>query len=290
MANYEIIALNETTPQLVAPTSSDTGTCAGNIVVTLDITGQTINATGDTSAGDAAAMGYTSVLGAIITGQGSTYDVTLVNDADATVLGIPTGTTNVAIPTGDLTVSAGDVTQTPATGDGIYLNSATAAVSNLAFGVDASSTRIIQFNRTTGIWHFGRGTTKDTIATELFTIAGSGNCTIPAGDLTLTAGFINLGTALEVTIATGVITATQSHHTVDTEANAASDTLDTISGGTEGDILFIRTVNNARDVIVGHNTGNIILKGGASVTLGSTNDSMMVIYNGTSWNEVLNYT
>jgi hypothetical protein len=64
----------------------------------------TIEPTGDTSAGDNAAMGYTSVLGAILTGQGSTNDVTLVNDADATVLGIPTGTTNVAI-IGDLTAN-----------------------------------------------------------------------------------------------------------------------------------------------------------------------------------------
>ena len=42
------------------------------------------------------------MLGAIITGQGSTNDVTLVNDADATVLGIATGTTNVDV-VGDLT-------------------------------------------------------------------------------------------------------------------------------------------------------------------------------------------
>ena len=64
----------------------------------------TFEPTGDTSTGDNAAMGYTSVLGAILTGQGSTNDVTLVNDADATVLSIPTGTTNVAI-TGDITAN-----------------------------------------------------------------------------------------------------------------------------------------------------------------------------------------
>ena len=47
-----------------------------------------LEATGDTSAGDNAALGYTAALGAILTGQGSTNDVTLVNDADATVLGL----------------------------------------------------------------------------------------------------------------------------------------------------------------------------------------------------------
>lgn len=62
-----------------------------------DITAQTFAATGDTSAGDNASMGYTATEGAIITGQGSTNDVTIKNDADADVFKIPTGTTNVEI-------------------------------------------------------------------------------------------------------------------------------------------------------------------------------------------------
>ena len=53
----------------------------------------------DTSAGDDAGLGYTSAEGVIITGQGSTSDVTIKNDADATVLSIPTGTTKVGIGT-----------------------------------------------------------------------------------------------------------------------------------------------------------------------------------------------
>ena len=53
----------------------------------------------DTSAGDDAGLGYTSAEGLILTGQGSTSDVTIKNDADATVLSIPTGTTNVGIGT-----------------------------------------------------------------------------------------------------------------------------------------------------------------------------------------------
>ena len=53
----------------------------------------------DTSAGNDAGLGYTSAEGIIITGQGSTSDVTIKNDADATVLSIPTGTTNVGIGT-----------------------------------------------------------------------------------------------------------------------------------------------------------------------------------------------
>ena len=61
------------------------------------VTGATLEATGDTSAGDNAAIGFTSTEGIIITGQGSTNDVTIKNDADADVLEIPTGTTEVNI-------------------------------------------------------------------------------------------------------------------------------------------------------------------------------------------------
>jgi len=61
------------------------------------MTAATFEPDGDTAAGDNAAIGYTSALGIIVTGQGSTNDITLVNDADATVLAVPTGTTNVDI-------------------------------------------------------------------------------------------------------------------------------------------------------------------------------------------------
>ena len=56
-----------------------------------------------TSAGDNAAIGYTAAEGLILTGQGSTNDVTVKNDADADVIKVPTGTTNVEI-VGNLTV------------------------------------------------------------------------------------------------------------------------------------------------------------------------------------------
>jgi len=89
---------------------------AGTVTSSGVITGSTLEATGDTSASDNSAIGYTAAEGIIITGQGSTNDVTIKNDADTEVLGIPTGTTNVNIvgvttaetfePDGD--TSAGD--------------------------------------------------------------------------------------------------------------------------------------------------------------------------------------
>ena len=69
-------------------------TSAGLDVVA-DVTAATFQPDGDTAAGDNAAIGYTSVLGLILTGEGSTNDVTIVNDADTTVMGVATGTTTV---------------------------------------------------------------------------------------------------------------------------------------------------------------------------------------------------
>ena len=71
---------------------------AGHLDVTGDITGSTINADGDTAAGDNAAIGYTAAEGLILTGQGSTSDVTLKNDADGTVFTVPTGTDDILFP------------------------------------------------------------------------------------------------------------------------------------------------------------------------------------------------
>jgi hypothetical protein len=68
---------------------------ATSLTTTGVITGGTVEATSDTAAGDNAAMGYTSAEGLILTGQGSTNDITIKNDADTAVISIPTGGTNV---------------------------------------------------------------------------------------------------------------------------------------------------------------------------------------------------
>jgi len=79
-----------------------------NLTTTGVITGATVEATGDTSADDNAAMGYTSAEGLILTGQGSTSDVTIKNDADTTVMSIATGTDDVTFAD-DLLLSSGAV-------------------------------------------------------------------------------------------------------------------------------------------------------------------------------------
>ena len=84
------------------------------------IAGATMEPTGDTAAGDNAAIGFTAAEGLILTGQGSTGDVTIKNDADALVAHVPTGTTgvnfagDVIVPDGDLILGSTAVTATGA--------------------------------------------------------------------------------------------------------------------------------------------------------------------------------
>ena len=99
----EVVAYDSFSIGDVVPASSG-GTFSGALSSSGDITGLTLNATGDTSAGDNAALGFTATEGAILTGQGSTSDITIKNDADSTVMSVATGTVN--------TVFAGNVTAT----------------------------------------------------------------------------------------------------------------------------------------------------------------------------------
>lgn len=80
-------------------TVTGTSELKNNVTVTGDVTASgTVLPTGDTAAGDAAALGFTSTEGLILTGQGSTSDITLKNDADATVFSVPTGTDDILFP------------------------------------------------------------------------------------------------------------------------------------------------------------------------------------------------
>lgn len=86
----------------------------------------------------------------------------------------------------------------------------------------------------------------------------------------------------ELTIAAGVVTATHSRHAIDTEADAATDDLDTINGGVDGMVLFLRPESGSRDVVVKHATGNIGMKNGSDFTLNESGDRLMLMYNSSS--------
>ena len=103
-----------------------------------DVIGATLQATGDTAAGDTAALGYTAAEGLILTGQGSSNDITLKNDADATVMSVATGTTTVAMA-GAATVGAA-----------LTVTGAITASSTLAVTGDITATGNIIGNSTSG--------------------------------------------------------------------------------------------------------------------------------------------
>ncbi len=92
---------------------------------------------------------------------------------------------------------------------------------------------------------------------------------------------IALGAAAELTIATGVITKTQSYHDVDTESGDATDDLDTINGGSEGDILILKAEHTDRTIVIKNGTGNIACD--ADITLDTTSEFVVLIYDGTNW-------
>ena len=91
----------------------------------------------------------------------------------------------------------------------------------------------------------------------------------------------------ELTIASGAITVTGNYHDVDTEADAASDDLDTINGGVDGAILVLRANNDARTVVVKDSTGNIELAGG-DMSLDNTQDTITLIFDNalSAWLEI----
>lgn len=106
------------------------------------------------------------------------------------------------------------------------------------------------------------------------------NTTAIANILAGATGFtqLSLGTTSDKTIAGGIITADKSRHRLDTEGAAATDDLDTISGGAAGDVLRISIVNGARIVRLKHNTGNIYLASEADLWLDSTSKFIDLMY------------
>lgn len=93
-------------------------------------------------------------------------------------------------------------------------------------------------------------------------------------------GYLQFDAATELTIASGAVTVTQTYHRLDTESDAASDYLDTISGGAAVQLLLLRITDAGRDVIIRHNVDNISCAGGTNITLGELSDLAILIYDG----------
>lgn len=97
-------------------------------------------------------------------------------------------------------------------------------------------------------------------------------------------GELNFGAAVQLTIALGAITATKSYHTVETEGGASTDDLDTIGGGTEGDVLAIRPANGSHTVVAKNATGNLRLNGDYSMD--EAVSTLTLLFDGSNWLEL----
>lgn len=106
-----------------------------------------------------------------------------------------------------------------------------------------------------------------------------------AGSQIVRQNNIELGNST-LTIAAGVITVPAGVRgiIVDTEGAAATDDLDTISGGDTNDLITLRTASSARDITFKDGTGNLALAG--DFTADNIDDVLTLRYTGAVWAEV----
>ncbi|MGI9491270.1 MAG: hypothetical protein ACR2QF_02470 [Geminicoccaceae bacterium] len=94
----------------------------------------------------------------------------------------------------------------------------------------------------------------------------------------------------EITISAGAASPTRTHHTIDTESDAATDDLDTLSTGnlSDGAILIIRAENAGRTVVLKHEAGGagqLHLAKGGDFSLDDGDKSLILQRRGTDWYE-----
>jgi len=158
--------------------SDVTLTHAADTSLTLNVlmAATTFEPTGDTAAGDDAAIGYTAAEGLILTGHGSTSDVVIKNDADTTVMSIATGTDDVVFA-GDVTVSGNlDVTGTFDLSDSNFTNAGDIQLDSITGDGDTNTS--ITFSGSDIITFATGGSTAATLnASQVLTL--SGNLLIP---------------------------------------------------------------------------------------------------------------
>jgi hypothetical protein len=111
---------------------------------------------------------------------------------------------------------------------------------------------------------------------------------IEANNVSGSVALVHPVTLPVVVIASGAVTIPNSksviYQLVDTEASAASDDLDTINGGQEGQVAYFSTTSSSRDVTFKDATGNLNLAG--DFVCDNNQDTITLIKRGSNWWEV----
>jgi hypothetical protein len=103
--------------------------------------------------------------------------------------------------------------------------------------------------------------------------------------------FINFSAISGKTIATGVITYTAFRTRINNEGGNAADNLDTINGGTEGDLILLESPSNgAETATVKNGTGNILCNGDFAMAGGDNKKHMLLIFTNGNWSELFRIT
>jgi hypothetical protein len=99
---------------------------------------------------------------------------------------------------------------------------------------------------------------------------------IIAAVVSMEGAVIDVGAPTELTLtAPGVLALTGAFHSVDTFADAASDTVTSITGMVQGRIVALTPANTNRTVIFQHASGNILCLHGQNVTMAEANDVVL---------------
>ncbi|MEX5513551.1 hypothetical protein [Pseudophaeobacter sp. 1A09344] len=141
--------------------------------------------------------------------------------------------------------------------------------------INGSTRSVDFFDDTSGEWY------RQVEGTNI--LSSSGTSVNALVDLTAEKK-VSLGAKTEITISSGSVTISKSYHSIDTEADAATDDLDTINGGSAGDILVLQTAASARDVTVKHATGNIFC--GSDRVLNNVADRIVLHFDGLNWHMI----
>lgn len=253
---------------------------------------------GEITSGNVYIIAYNSngdnydLLGNVQSGEFGSININTTGTLASGALTVTSGT----ISTGDLTMAAGDIiyghtgfdikagtsdnsdnSQLALSGGGAA--SATRGGSVLIYGNEHANTGqvLIQSGNVSGgdIVVAPKGVTA-------VTIDENGNTDFSAGDVSISGGFLNLGTLSTLTLSSGAVTVTKTRHRIAAETGTTDDLTD-LNGATNGDIIIIEP-DTGDTITVKDGTGNLRLAG--DFAMDSTQDKLILIFNGSQWEEI----